>query len=134
MVIITLIKWFRRLTQVIIVPLPASVFRTSNSGKISLLRSQKEKRMSCSPTWFVYIVRCSDNSLYTGVTTDLQRRVAEHNGKNKSARYTRVRQPIHLVYSETAANRADACKREARIKSLSRSAKLALISTSSNTL
>lgn len=88
--------------------------------------------MSCSPTWFVYIVRCNDNSLYTGITTDIPRRVAEHNGKKKSARYTRVRQPICLVYSETAASRADACKREAQIKSLSRSAKLALISASSN--
>jgi len=77
--------------------------------------------------WFIYIVRCADDSLYTGVTTDLQRRLAEHNGTRKAARYTLVRQPVDLVYSESASCRATACKREWQIKQLSRKQKLLLI-------
>ncbi len=90
--------------------------------------------MSNSASWFVYIVCCNDHSLYTGVTTNVERRVEEHNSKNKSARYTRVRQPIRLVYTETAVSRSAACKREAQIKALTRSQKLALISASSKAL
>lgn len=78
--------------------------------------------------WFVYILRCADGSLYTGVTTDLQRRLQEHNGNSKrAARYTRVRQPVELVYNEPAADRASACSRESQIKKLSRQQKLQLI-------
>lgn len=80
------------------------------------------------PSWFIYIVRCADDSLYTGVTTDIPRRLAEHNGSTKGARYTRSRQPVHLVYSESAPNRAQACQREWQIKQLSRKEKLMLIS------
>ncbi|WP_045856619.1 GIY-YIG nuclease family protein [Teredinibacter purpureus] len=76
--------------------------------------------------WYVYMVRCADLSLYTGVTTDVERRVKEHNGASKSARYTRARQPVVLVYQETASSRSDACKREAHIKTFSRKQKLAL--------
>ncbi|WP_370980691.1 GIY-YIG nuclease family protein [Agaribacterium sp. ZY112] len=78
-------------------------------------------------TWQVYIVSCSDNSLYCGITTDLERRLKEHNGFSKGARYTRARQPVNLVYSETLENRSQASIREAQIKKLSRAAKLALI-------
>ncbi|SMF62728.1 putative endonuclease [Alteromonadaceae bacterium Bs31] len=78
--------------------------------------------------WFVYVLRCCDNSLYTGVTTDVQRRLQEHNSTNKSARYTRARQPVSLVYQEEQANRSAACKREAQIKALTRAQKLELIS------
>ncbi len=81
--------------------------------------------------WFVYVLRCSDDSLYTGVTTDVPRRLEEHNSKGKSARYTRARQPVALVYKEQLANRSAACKREAQIKGLTRSQKLQLISASS---
>lgn len=82
--------------------------------------------------WCVYIVRCADGSLYTGVAIDLARRLAEHNGQGKrGARYTRVRRPVTLVYQVTAANRAAACKREYRIKQLSRREKLALIAAGS---
>ncbi len=78
--------------------------------------------------WQVYIVRCADGTLYTGVAIDVARRIAEHNGAGKSgARYTRSRRPVKLVYSEKAANRSVACKREYRIKQLSRRDKLALI-------
>ena len=83
---------------------------------------------------FVYIVRCADGSFYTGYTTDLARRVAEHNGedasqgrKSAAARYTRGRRPVELVYSESFATRSEALQREAEIKKLTRAHKLQLI-------
>ena len=75
----------------------------------------------------MYLVRCSDSSLYCGITTELNRRLDEHNSQDKGARYTRSRQPVHLVYSETQDNRTLACKRKAEIKKLSRAQKIALI-------
>ena len=78
--------------------------------------------------WFVYMVQCADNSLYTGITTDTERRLHEHNNDNKKgARYTKVRRPVALVYHEASASRSDASKREAAIKKLSRKQKLKLI-------
>jgi putative endonuclease len=77
--------------------------------------------------WWVYILRCADGSLYTGITTDTLRRVAEHNGGSaRGARYTRSRRPVELVYAEMAASRATAARREAAIKRLDRADKLAL--------
>jgi len=76
--------------------------------------------------WYVYIVKCSDNSLYTGITVDLERRVEEHNTSKKGAKYTKSRRPVHLVYSETHQDRSSASKRESAIKKLSRSEKLIL--------
>ncbi|MDP1645614.1 MAG: GIY-YIG nuclease family protein [Thiobacillus sp.] len=77
--------------------------------------------------WCVYMLRCADGSLYTGITTDIARRVAEHNGNSAlGARYTRSRRPVQLVYVEAAANRAEATRREATIKLLDRARKLAL--------
>jgi putative endonuclease len=82
--------------------------------------------------WHIYIVRCADGTLYTGVATDVARRIAEHNGQGASgARYTRSRRPVKLVYQEKAANRSAAGKREYRIKQLSRREKFALIADSS---
>ena len=78
--------------------------------------------------WFVYILRCSDNSLYTGITTDLKRRVDEHNGEKSVTRYTRVRQPVKLVYQEVSDSRSDASKREAQIKKLRKIEKESMIS------
>ena len=79
-------------------------------------------------TWRVYIVRCADGSLYTGIAIDLERRIAEHNADNGlGASYTRSRRPVTLVYQEAAADRSAASKREYRIKQLSRMEKLALI-------
>jgi len=78
--------------------------------------------------WYVYILRCQDDSLYTGVCTDLERRVQEHNQCNKKgARYTRARRPVKMVYQEDCENRSEACKREAAIKKLQRKQKLLLI-------
>jgi putative endonuclease len=81
--------------------------------------------------WFVYILRCSDDSLYTGITTELDRRVAEHNDKHKNlgARYTRARQPVTLIYHETFESRSLASKREAGIKRLTRRQKQLLIAS-----
>jgi putative endonuclease len=77
--------------------------------------------------WWVYLLRCADGTLYTGITTDVMRRVAEHNGDGGAgARYTRSRRPVQLVYVEAAASRAAASRREAEIKQLDRARKLAL--------
>lgn len=84
--------------------------------------------MSKADTWFVYILECADRTLYTGVTTDLQRRLDEHNHNDRlGAKYTRVRRPVSLQYHETCTDRSHACQREAAIKKLSRRAKLRLI-------
>jgi putative endonuclease len=80
-----------------------------------------------STPWFVYLLRCADGTLYAGVTTDVTRRVDEHNHSDKlGARYTRARRPVQLFHSEPAASRAEACRREAAIRKLSRADKLAL--------
>ena len=76
--------------------------------------------------WHVYILRCRNSALYTGVTTDLHRRVEEHN-RGVGARYTRANRPVELVYSERARDRAHALRRERAIKQLSRARKLALV-------
>jgi predicted GIY-YIG superfamily endonuclease len=69
--------------------------------------------------WTVYLARCADGSFYTGITTDLARRVAEHNAGSGAA-YTRSRLPVKLVYFESAANRSGALRREYAIRRLSR--------------
>ncbi len=77
--------------------------------------------------WFVYILRCADGTLYTGITTDIARRLAEHNGEvGGGARYTRSRRPVMLAHLEPAADRAVAARREAAIRRLGRTRKLAL--------
>ena len=78
------------------------------------------------PTWFVYILRCADRSLYTGVTTDLPRRLRQHNAGTAS-RYTRSRLPVELTYWEKAGSHGAALQREVAIKRLTRSAKEQLI-------
>lgn len=66
------------------------------------------------------MVQCSDNSLYTGITTDINRRVNEHNSSSQWAKYTKARRPVTLIYSEEATSRSEAAKREIAIKKLSR--------------
>lgn len=77
-------------------------------------------------TWFVYVLRCRDGSLYTGMTNDLPRRVSMHRSGRGGA-YTRSRLPVRLVYSEPRRTRGAALRREAQLKRLPRSAKLALV-------
>ncbi len=76
--------------------------------------------------WFVYLLRCADGSFYTGITTDLARRLREHNHSPRGARYTRARRPVSLAYAEPCADRAAACRREHQLRRLSRAAKQAL--------
>jgi len=73
--------------------------------------------------WFVYIVECSDGTYYTGITTDLERRLQEHNSNVLGARYTRGRRPVQLRYSCSFADKQQASKEEWRIKGLSRGEK-----------
>jgi putative endonuclease len=81
-----------------------------------------------SDEWIVYILRCADGSLYTGITRDVARRVAEHNSSGLlAAHYTRGRRPVVLVYQEKAATRSAASKREYRIKHMPRSDKVKLV-------
>ena len=80
--------------------------------------------------YFVYILKCADETLYTGIATELKRRIEEHNSSDKGAKYTRVRRPVRLVYSEEYPDRSSASKREYVIKKkMSRVEKLELIGT-----
>jgi putative endonuclease len=69
--------------------------------------------------WYVYIVRCNDDTLHTGTTKDLKRRIAEHNSKNGGGKNTRSRRPVQLVYAEKFESRSEALKREHQIKAMS---------------
>ncbi len=78
--------------------------------------------------WFVYMVRCADDSFYTGVTTDVERRIYEHNQDDRLAsKYTKARRPVVCVYRETYETRSAASKREYAIKQLSRREKQRLL-------
>jgi putative endonuclease len=81
--------------------------------------------------WKVYIIRCDDDTLYTGVTTDIERRFQEHLSHPRGAKYFNGRQPLEVVYSEEGHTRSSACQREAAIKKLSRGEKLVLIGNNS---
>jgi len=84
-------------------------------------------------TWFVYIIHCTDDSLYTGITTDVNRRYKQHSLK-QGAKYFFGRKPKELVYQETGHDRSSATKREIMIKKLSRVDKLLLIASGENNL
>lgn len=77
-------------------------------------------------TWYIYILECSDGTLYTGITTDVNRRLLEHNS-GKGAKYTKTRRPVVLKALFEARNRSEASKEEYRIKQLSRTEKLKLL-------
>jgi len=77
-------------------------------------------------SWFLYIIKCRDKSLYTGITTDISRRINEHNAK-KGAFYTKNKTPVELVYQEDLPSQSVARKRESQIKRLTRKEKLELI-------
>ncbi len=77
--------------------------------------------------YFVYILECKDESFYTGITTELERRVEEHNFSDKGAKYTKMRRPVKLIYFEKVKNKSEASKREFEIKKLKRKEKENLV-------
>jgi len=91
------------------------------------MENNEEHIFALKTPWVIYIVRCRDGSYYTGITTDLARRIAEHNSPGGGAKYTRPRRPVALVYSESVPSRATATHRENQIKKLSVAAKIQLI-------
>ncbi len=92
------------------------------------------KRILRKIVWWVYLARCSDATLYCGVTTDLDRRFDEHNHALKGARYTRSRRPVEMVWSQKQKTRSAALKREYAVKQLSRREKEALVAKRSASL
>jgi len=82
-------------------------------------------------SWWVYLLRCNDNSLYAGVTTDIHRRINEHNNSKLGAKYTRARRPVRIAYLEKADNKSNACKREYQIRHLNKLKKEQLVSNHS---
>lgn len=88
---------------------------------------EKKKKQK---SWFVYILKCADKTYYTGITTDIQKRMKTHNS-GKGAKYTKMRIPVELAYFENHKNRSVATKRELEIKKLSRKQKEILIKQSS---
>lgn len=87
----------------------------------------KIKIIACMP-YFVYILKCSDGTLYTGITNDIEQRIVAHNTSKNGAKYTASRRPVTLQYSETYETKSLALKREAQIKKFTREKKLILIS------
>lgn len=77
--------------------------------------------------WCVYMLKCSDQTLYTGVTNNIEKRVKVHNASPAGAKYTKARRPVTLVYSEKSLTRGDALRREAVLRKLPRGTKLELI-------
>ena len=83
-------------------------------------------KKSLGDSWFVYVLRCADGSLYAGITKDMSRRCQQHNAGSAS-RYTRSRRPVELVYQQARPSQSSALKREAEIKAMTRRKKLAII-------
>jgi putative endonuclease len=77
--------------------------------------------------YFIYMLLCSDETIYTGTTNDVPKRVLDHNTSARAAKYTRSRRPVHLVYTEEVPTKGEALKREAVLKKMTREQKLALI-------
>ncbi len=77
--------------------------------------------------YFLYILKCADDTLYTGITTDLERRITEHNESKLGARYTKARRPVELVYAKKFRDRSAASKEESRVKKISRAEKISMI-------
>ena len=88
------------------------------------VRKRAAKKME--PGWFLYLLRCRDKTIYTGITTDLERRLAQHN-EGVASRYTRSRLPVVMVYNEICDSHGSALKREYAVKALKREEKEALV-------
>ena len=95
---------------------------TASKKKVS-----KKKIHNKKANWYVYILECSDKTLYTGITNNLEKRLQQHNNGQEAAKYTRARRPVKCVYKEVQKNRSEATKREMAIKQLKRAEKLTLI-------
>jgi putative endonuclease len=91
-----------------------------------MLAGMQKKRRKKGEPWFLYILECSDGSFYTGVTKDIDRRLSEHN-KGTASKYTRLRLPVELRYTEECAGRAEALVRECQVKALPRKKKEELV-------
>jgi putative endonuclease len=91
-----------------------------------MLEGMQKKRRKKGEPWFLYILECSDGSYYTGVTKDIDRRLSEHN-KGTASKYTRLRLPVELRYSEECAGRTEALVRECQVKALPRKKKEELV-------
>ncbi|MDP7592254.1 MAG: GIY-YIG nuclease family protein [Litorilituus sp.] len=85
--------------------------------------------MTTNNIWYVYFLRCNDNSLYAGITNNLVRRLHQHNHTKLGAKYTRAKRPVTLVYAETAENKSMASKKEYQLRKLTKEKKEQLIST-----
>ena len=99
------------------------------TGLVPALFSEKEMQMES--IWYLYILRCKDDTLYTGITTDVEKRLEAHRS-GRGAKYTRGRAPLELVYRETCGSHSDALKREHQIKALSREDKQKLVENQRN--
>ena len=95
---------------------------TASKKKLSKKKSHNKKA-----DWYVYILECSDKTLYTGITNNMEKRLEQHNHGQEAAKYTRARRPVKCVYQEIQANRSEATKREMAIKQLKRAEKIKLI-------
>lgn len=85
--------------------------------------------MTTHNTWFVYLLRCNDNSLYAGITTDIERRLHQHNHTKLGAKYTRAKRPVTLAFIESATDKSSASKREYQLRKLTKTSKEQLVST-----
>ena len=83
--------------------------------------------MATPKTWYLYVLQCSDGTYYTGVTTDMKRRLYEHNNSNRGSKYTRARRPVKLIYFSEHESRSFAQKAEHRFKKLTRTQKQGVI-------
>jgi putative endonuclease len=85
--------------------------------------------MTIQKIWYVYFLRCNDNSLYAGITTDVSRRLHQHNHTKLGAKYTRAKCPVTLAFIETASDKSTASKREYQLRKLTKTQKERLVST-----
>ena len=95
-----------------------------------MLKKEKTKRRKKADPWFLYILRCADESLYTGITNNLERRFKAHMS-GRASRFTRTRRPVKICYQEPCKSRTQALVREYAVKTLSRRKKIELIARSS---
>ncbi len=92
--------------------------------------SPKNKKMTVNSCWYLYVLKCNDGTLYTGITNNIERRTDQHN-RGAASRYTRARLPVQVIYRERCRSRSSALRKEYALKQLSKDAKVAYIETKS---